>query len=96
MRSVLVPAGYEVMSAADRPTALQMAQASQPHLILLDLSMPDMDGYAVSDVITLAPELLRPVPEFSSAISTDHVLILLDIEELLASTEMGLVVETVQ
>ncbi len=55
---------------------------------------------AVSDVITLTPEQMRPVPEFSSAIESDHVmaigsvddrmLILLDIEKLMASPEMGL------
>jgi purine-binding chemotaxis protein CheW len=56
---------------------------------------------AVSDVITLKPEQLRPVPEFSSAIASDHILaigavedrmlILVDIEKLMTSAEMGLV-----
>jgi purine-binding chemotaxis protein CheW len=56
---------------------------------------------SVSDVITLAPEQLRPVPEFSSAIASDHLLaigsidkrmlILLDIEKLMTSADMGLV-----
>ncbi|WP_174525485.1 chemotaxis protein CheW, partial [Curvibacter delicatus] len=55
----------------------------------------------VSDVITLAPEQLRPVPELSSSIASDHLLaigslddrmlILLDIEKLMSSTDMGLV-----
>jgi len=58
-----------------------------------------VDG--VSDVITLAPEQLRPVPELSSAIASDHLLaigsledrmlILLDIEKLMSSADMGLV-----
>lgn len=58
-----------------------------------------VDG--VSDVISLTPEQLRPVPEFSSAIGHDHVLaigsvadrmlILLDVEKLMTSTEMGLI-----
>ena len=58
---------------------------------------------AVSDVITLTPEQLRPVPEFSSAIASDHILaigaveermlILVDIEKLMTSAEMGLVDE---
>ena len=58
-----------------------------------------VDG--VSDVISLTAEQLRPVPEFSSAISNDHVLaigsvgarmlILIDIEKLMSSAEMGLV-----
>jgi len=58
-----------------------------------------VDG--VSDVITLAPEQLRPVPELSSSIASDHLLaigslgdrmlILLDIEKLMSSADMGLV-----
>ena len=61
---------------------------------------------AVSDVITLTPEQMRPVPEFSSTIDSDHLmaigsvdqrmLILLDIEKLMASPEMGLAAESVQ
>jgi len=57
-----------------------------------------VDG--VSDVITLAPEQLRPVPELSSSIASDHLLaigslddrmlILLDIEKLMSSSDMGL------
>ena len=61
-----------------------------------------VDG--VSDVITLTPDQLRPVPDFSSAVDSDHLLaigavedrmlILLDIEKLMTSTEMGLIAET--
>jgi len=56
---------------------------------------------AVSDVITLTSEQLRPVPEFNAAIASDHLLaigaidermlILVDIEKLMTSAEMGLV-----
>jgi len=56
---------------------------------------------AVSDVITLTPDQLRPVPEFNSTIASDHLLaigsvedrmlILVDIEKLMTSSEMGLV-----
>ena len=61
---------------------------------------------AVSDVITLTPEQLRPVPEFNSTIASDHLLaigaiddrmlILVDIERLMSSAEMGLVEQTLQ
>jgi len=61
---------------------------------------------AVSDVITLTPEQLRPVPEFTSAIATDHLLaigsidqrmlILVDIEKLMTSPDMGLVESRLQ
>ncbi len=55
---------------------------------------------AVSDVITLTPEQLRPVPEFSGAIDSKSVLalgsvgnrmlILLDIERVMSATDTGL------
>ena len=57
-----------------------------------------VDG--VSDVITLTPEQMRPVPDLSSSITGDHLLaigslddrmlILLDIEKLMGSADMGL------
>ncbi|HBI67860.1 MAG TPA: chemotaxis protein CheW [Massilia sp.] len=56
---------------------------------------------SVSDVITLAPEQVRPAPSIGGGIDADHLLglgtvgermlILLDIERLMASPEMGLV-----
>jgi purine-binding chemotaxis protein CheW len=58
-----------------------------------------VDG--VSDVITLTPDQLRPVPEFNSSIDSEHLLaigaveqrmlILLDIEKLMQSADMGLI-----
>ena len=63
-----------------------------------------VDG--VSDVITLTPEQLRPVPELSASIASDHLLaigsledrmlILLDIEALMGSADMGLLAQTEQ
>jgi purine-binding chemotaxis protein CheW len=60
-----------------------------------------VDG--VSDVITLSPEQMRPVPEFSADVESQHVLaigsienrmlILLDIERLMTSADMGLVTQ---
>ena len=55
---------------------------------------------AVSDVITLTPEQLRPVPAFGAAVASDHLLaigavdsrmlILIDIEKLMGSADIGL------
>ena len=63
-----------------------------------------VDG--VSDVISFAPAQLRPVPEFSSTIGSDHLLaigalenrtlMLLDIEKLMTSAEMGRAPATLQ
>lgn len=40
--------GYEVRAASNGPQALSMAQVEQPELILLDIMMPEMDGYEVA------------------------------------------------
>jgi purine-binding chemotaxis protein CheW len=74
-------------------------------VIMLNIGMRVMGMVAdgVSDVITLAQEQLRPVPELSSAIGNEHLLaigsiqdrmlILLDIVKLMSSAEMGLIQE---
>ena len=56
---------------------------------------------AVSDVIQLTAEQIRPAPDFSSALNTGHItglgtlgermLILMDIEKLMMSQDMGLI-----
>ena len=46
---VLLKAGYQVITAEDGETALQMAQQQQPDLILLDMILPKLSG----------PEVLR-------------------------------------
>ena len=61
---------------------------------------------AVSDVITLTPAQLRPVPQFNSTIASDHILaigavedrmlILIDIEKLMTSSEMGLINDSLE
>lgn len=39
--------GYEVIDAADGDEALQMIDAEQPDLMLLDVMMPGLDGWEV-------------------------------------------------
>jgi two-component system, sensor histidine kinase and response regulator len=45
--SLLSAHGYTVLPAMDGPTALEVARADLPDLILLDIMMPNMDGYEV-------------------------------------------------
>lgn len=47
IREILVAWGYAVIEAQDGREALQKAQETLPHLILLDIQMPGMDGFSV-------------------------------------------------
>lgn len=48
---VLTDAGYAVTGASGGREGLAMARAMDPGVILLDLSMPDMDGWQVLDAL---------------------------------------------
>jgi CheY-like chemotaxis protein len=48
--------GYDVVSAADGPTGLRMAVSAPPSVILLDIQLPTMDGYAVARALRGTPE----------------------------------------
>ena len=41
--------GYRVLSAGNGPEGLAKAKQHKPDLILLDIQMPDMDGFAVCE-----------------------------------------------
>jgi adenylate cyclase len=47
LEAVLVPRGYEVISAGDGIAALELVAERQPDLVLLDVMMPGLDGYGV-------------------------------------------------
>ena len=47
VRAYLEREGYTVHTALDGPTALKAARALRPHLIVLDLMLPGMDGLEV-------------------------------------------------
>lgn len=51
VRRVLEPLGYEVLEAGDGEQALQAVGARRPDLVLLDLIMPKLGGYAVVNVL---------------------------------------------
>ncbi|HSI07843.1 MAG: response regulator [Rariglobus sp.] len=40
--------GYSVVAAFDGPRGVELAQSLAPDLILLDIQLPGMDGYAVA------------------------------------------------
>lgn len=53
-------AGYEVLVAYDGETALGLAIAEQPQVVLLDIGLPGMDGYTVARALRQQPGLPPP------------------------------------
>jgi adenylate cyclase len=47
LEAVLAPRGYDVVSATDGSAALELVESANPDLVLLDVMMPELDGYAV-------------------------------------------------
>jgi CheY-like chemotaxis protein len=53
--------GFEVVTAGDGNTGLAMAQSEKPDLILMDMNMPELDGWEATRQIRVAPET-RDIP----------------------------------
>src|SRR5262245_65904615 len=47
LEAVLEPRGYDVVSAPDGVAALELVASTKPDIVLLDVMMPQLDGYAV-------------------------------------------------
>ncbi|MCP4402678.1 MAG: diguanylate cyclase [bacterium] len=58
---LLTEAGYLVRPIADGKLVISSARATPPDLILLDIMMPDMDGYEVCDALK-SDDALRDIP----------------------------------
>jgi two-component system cell cycle response regulator DivK len=58
---LLEHAGYRVVCAEDGQGGIELAQRLLPDLILLDIQLPMMDGYAVAEALRSSP-LLRLTP----------------------------------
>ena len=57
----LISDGFEVVTASNGIEALEKARIHMPDLILLDLMMPEMDGFEVIENLKQAPEM-RDIP----------------------------------
>lgn len=57
MRFLLEKNGYAVIGAENGELGVKMALAHQPQAILLDIQLPEMDGYAVARELKKHPEL---------------------------------------
>jgi adenylate cyclase len=47
LEAVLAPRGYDVVTATDGESALRLIESEEPDLVLLDVVMPQLDGYEV-------------------------------------------------
>jgi CheY-like chemotaxis protein len=61
MRLELERLGYLVIEAEDGKRAVEMAQKDRPDIILMDLSLPVMDGFAATEKIR-ASDGLQTIP----------------------------------
>ena len=52
----LIFCGYQVLSLASGANFFEELASFQPHLILLDLKLPDIDGYTLLEQLQLSPQ----------------------------------------
>lgn len=61
LRDLLASAGYEMVEAVTGKEGVSMAQMHRPDLIIMDIQMPEMDGYEATRQIK-ANSALREIP----------------------------------
>ncbi len=64
--------GYTVFTSNDGPEAIAIAKKEQPHLVILDVMMPGMDGMEVCDVLRNTPETNNSLIAFLTARGEDY------------------------
>ncbi len=109
LRNILTEQGYKVRIASDGLTALHSAHSTPPDLILLDIMMPQMDGYTVcahlkadkqtSEVpvifLSALNEPLDKVKAFAAG-GVDYITKPFHVEEVLARVETHLALHRLQ
>lgn len=69
LEQALEDSNYQIITATNGQEALDKIQSGQPDLVLLDLAMPIMDGFAVLERVK-ADSILRDIPVI--IISAEH------------------------
>lgn len=68
----LVQEGYQIFTASNGKEAIAVAKKELPHLIIMDVMMPVMDGMEACEQIRLLPELQNVIITFLSARNEDY------------------------
>jgi two-component system, OmpR family, alkaline phosphatase synthesis response regulator PhoP len=64
--------GYQTLKAKNGRDALEIARKEIPHLVILDVMMPEMDGIETCREIKLYPELKNTIVVFLTARGEDY------------------------
>ncbi|MCK5442023.1 MAG: response regulator transcription factor [Maribacter sp.] len=64
--------GYQVFTAKDGVEGVEKAKKKTPHLIILDVMMPNMDGIEACEIIRRTPGLENTIITFLTARSEDY------------------------
>lgn len=59
VRRILLSEDYGLLEATDAAEALETLKTAKPDLILMDINMPDMDGYTLTAKIKAMPGFER-------------------------------------
>lgn len=101
LRVVLERAGYRVLQGSNGAEGLERFAAEKPDLMIVDLSMPDMDGIEVTRrlraqghktpilMLTVRSQILTVSEGLASGV-TDYILKPFDKDDLLERVQRGL------
>ena len=64
--------GYQIFTAENGREAVQKAKKHSPHLIIMDVMMPEMDGMEACEIIRKVPELDNVIITFLTARNEDY------------------------
>ena len=62
VRRTLTASGYDVTLACNGKEAVELARRDQPNLVILDIQMPEVDGYDACDQILAMQDRSRELP----------------------------------
>jgi len=76
LQAILEKAGYAVINAPDGKTAFEMLEKYQPDIIILDLLLPDIDGFEICKRLRSEERFLSiPILFLTSSVNLDNKLL---------------------